>query len=43
MKRRVKTKAQLEREIKELESQLIHTYHFADVSINKVDTERLMG
>lgn len=29
MKRKTKTKAQLERQVKELEAQLAHSYHFA--------------
>jgi hypothetical protein len=38
-----KTRAQLEREILELNAQLFHVYHFANANIGKADTKRFMG
>lgn len=37
------TKAQLQRKVLELESQLIHVYHFATMNLDRVSTDRLLG
>jgi hypothetical protein len=37
------TRAQLERKVLELESQLIHVYHFADATIHKAGTSYMMA
>lgn len=37
------TKAELEKRLKHMEAQLAHNYHFADNSLNKVSTDKLMG
>lgn len=37
------TKAQLQRKVLELEAQLIHVYHFAANSLDRVGTDRLLG
>lgn len=37
------TKAQLQRKVLELESQLIHVYHFAAKNLDRVGTDRLLG
>ena len=37
------TRAQLERRILELSSQLAHVYHFAEAQINKTSTDHCMG
>lgn len=33
----------LNRKVRELESQLVHRYHFADIGIQKAVTNRMMG
>ena len=38
-----KTRAQLERQIIDLNAQLVHVYHFADRSIDKASTKHMMG
>lgn len=41
-KKKAMTRADLERKVIELESQLIHRYHFADAEIGKAGTNHLM-
>lgn len=38
-----KSRAQLERQVLELEAQLAHVYHFADATIHKCSTDRMMA
>ena len=37
------TRQELERKVKELESQLVHRHHFATRSIDKAGTKNIMG
>lgn len=38
-----KTKAQLQRQILELESQLAHRYHFANTELHRAGTDKMMA
>lgn len=40
---KARTRADLQREVKELKAQLVHQYHFASATIAKADIDHLMG